>query len=417
LLGKREFTRDQGGYYIKSRLLKKVKALFGTELPLIQNLGLIEGLATCSKNLAAGCKVSSGDGGGSDLVAQPGRTSLSASSLDNVKSPRWDLNPRPKVFAHSPPPSAKTGRAMDYETFAASYKVAEDSFVIHRSSSYYTPSPPSSFCDWLQSQGKTRNTIKETANYANDLEVYFQMGMPLHCSPYLIGIKHHALTALANLAKYQGCYDQFMQIRQRYSLKWSKSDSGMQAFQGFFSSLDFDSMLAQIKEMIRVLPANMGAIIKFACITGLRPSEAIESVKLLNEQKVVSSARHLYYNPEHQALEHFRFPTIFMRRTKNAYVSFITQEQLSAIGILGCKTTTWNAIRLACRRRNIHMDMRYCRKLFATHLRQSGISAEIIDALQGRMPASIFARHYYHPSLSYKNQVLQALEKLQSQLG
>ena len=115
LLGKREFSRDRGGYYIKSRLLKKVKALFGTELPLIQNLGLIEGLATCSKNLAAGCKVSSGDGGGSDIVAQPCRTSLSASSLDNVKSPRWDLNPRPKVFAHPP---SKMGRAMDYETFA-----------------------------------------------------------------------------------------------------------------------------------------------------------------------------------------------------------------------------------------------------------------------------------------------------------
>jgi hypothetical protein len=54
LLGRREFTRDQG-YYIKSRLVNKVKILFETELPLLAERGY---LAACSKDLAAGCKVS-----------------------------------------------------------------------------------------------------------------------------------------------------------------------------------------------------------------------------------------------------------------------------------------------------------------------------------------------------------------------
>jgi hypothetical protein len=55
LLGKREFTRDQG-YYIKSRLLKKVKALYGIELPLLEERGYLSGsgvLAACSNDLAA----------------------------------------------------------------------------------------------------------------------------------------------------------------------------------------------------------------------------------------------------------------------------------------------------------------------------------------------------------------------------
>jgi intergrase/recombinase len=60
--------------------------------------------------------------------------------------------------------------------------------------------------------------------------------------------------------------------------------------------------------------------------------------------------------------------------------------------------------------------MRFGRKIHATHLHQSGIPVEIIDALQGRTPASIFAKHYYRPSLDYKVQVLQALEKLQKEL-
>jgi hypothetical protein len=56
LLGKREFTRDQG-YYIKSRLLKKVEVLYGIELPLLDEKGFLDNLAACSKDLAAGCKI------------------------------------------------------------------------------------------------------------------------------------------------------------------------------------------------------------------------------------------------------------------------------------------------------------------------------------------------------------------------
>ena len=83
--------------------------------------------------------------------------------------------------------------------------------------------------------------------------------------------KHHAMTALANLSKYQGCYDEWLQIRRRYNLKWSKGDS-MQTFERFFNEgLSFDVMLQRVKEMIWQLPSEMSAVIKFNCLTGLRP--------------------------------------------------------------------------------------------------------------------------------------------------
>ena len=158
----------------------------------------------------------------------------------------------------------------------------------------------------------------------------------------------------------------------------------------------------------------MGNIIRFACLIGLRASEVCESVRLLRSDQLV----HPYFNPERQALEHFRFPEIFLRQTKKAYISFITREQLSAIGILDCKThvPTYNQIRLACWRHGIKMDMRYCRKIFASHLRASGIQPEIIDMLQGRVSQSILTRHYLVPQSSLKDDVLNALEKLQRQL-
>jgi hypothetical protein len=57
-------------------------------------------------------------------------------------------------------------------------------------------------------------------------------------------------------------------------------------------------MLDWVKEAIEVLPAGKKDIIKFNCLTGLRPSEAIESVRLLNKRVILpnsittQSARH-----------------------------------------------------------------------------------------------------------------------------
>jgi intergrase/recombinase len=46
------------------------------------------------------------------------------------------------------------------------------------------------------------------------------------------------------------------------------------------------------------------------------------------------------------------------------------------------------------------MNMYYCRKVFATYLRNAGIEQEIIDLHQGRMPHSVFVNHYYRPNIS-----------------
>ena len=110
----------------------------------------------------------------------------------------------------------------------------------------------------------------------------------------------------------------------------------------------------------------MAQIIKFGCLVWLRASEVLESVRLL------TIGPNQYYNRERCTLEHFRFPQIFIRTTKKAYLSFITLEQLSAIGVLDCKTPvpTLNAITLACRRNGIKMEMHLTRKIFASWLRK-----------------------------------------------
>jgi hypothetical protein len=109
------------------------------------------------------------------------------------------------------------------------------------------------FVNYLASQGKTRWTIKQTKNYAIKYGYILDTG---DASELLsLKDKHNALTALANLAKYQGRYDKFLQIRQRYSLKWSSGMDSLQVLQRFFDpGLSLDVMLQRIREMIRLLP-------------------------------------------------------------------------------------------------------------------------------------------------------------------
>jgi intergrase/recombinase len=62
------------------------------------------------------------------------------------------------------------------------------------------------------------------------------------------------------------------------------------------------------------------------------------------------------------------------------------------------------------------MNMAYCRKILASHLRQSGIESEIVNPLQGRVPRTVFARHYFTPALTHRDKVLHALDKLKKEI-
>jgi intergrase/recombinase len=154
--------------------------------------------------------------------------------------------------------------------------------------------------------------------------------------------------------------------------------------------------------------------LRFAILTGLRSSEVLESVRLLG----VRDTEQLYYNESRTALEHFRFPEIFLRRTKKAYLSFVTPEMLlEVIRYTERPIPSYNQIRAVCRKSGINsMYMHYTRKIFASWLRHSGIQPEIVDMLQGRVSQSILTRHYLVPKPSFKEDVLNALQELQKQL-
>jgi hypothetical protein len=146
-------------------------------------------------------------------------------------------------------------------------------------------------------------------------------------------LRLNIMKSLTVLARFLGYYDTWQQIRKRHNLKWTAGNESITALQRFFNpDLTLDVIIQKVRKMINVLPPVMGEIVKFDVLVGLRPSEVVESVRLLQN----SGAS--YYNPERQALEHFRFPEIFLRQTKKAYIYFITLDNLQPITNFGCKT-------------------------------------------------------------------------------
>ncbi len=401
--GTREFTKAQQRY-IRCTLRKKLRLMD-------------EDIARCDTVAAA---LQPGCNGSHNLlpleVADLTERGFMSDDYDNdnvSRSPRWDLNPRPKVFAlHSPSffssPTSILSESAGLRNLRQ-VKNARVGSVIPRSELNITE-----FCNWLALQNKKRWTIKQIKNYAVRFGyIILQSGDAADLLTLSPRNRGHAMNALASLAKYLGKYDEWLKIRQRYNLKWSSGNDYLQSFNRFFDNdLNLEVMIQRIREMIARLPDNMGRIIKFACLVGLRPAESIESVKLINDKESFAK----YYNPDMMALEHFRFPHIFFRQTKKAYVSLIDFDILNIVkGIQ--KIPSHNAIRLACRRKGISMEMHLCRKIFGSWLRQSGgIESETVDMLSGRIPRTVFAKHYFTPSLDYREKVLTSLKKLRQEI-
>jgi intergrase/recombinase len=167
-------------------------------------------------------------------------------------------------------------------------------------------------------------------------------------------------------------------------------------------------MVQWVRQVRQELPRSYSDIFLFCTLTGLRTNECINSIRLIKDPEQLKT----YYNISRQCLEHFRHPRLFIRRTKAAYISLVNDELLE-IAKNGAGLHKYDAIRVMLERKGLDMSMKYCRKIFASYLRQSGgIESEIVDLLQGRVPKTVFARHYFTPSLDYRAKVLCTLDKL-----
>jgi hypothetical protein len=241
----------------------------------------------------------------------------------------------------------------------------------------------------------------------------------------------HVMKALSCLARFTGRAEQWLQIREQYQLSWSTGTEKIDAFTRFFDSeKSLDVMIDWLKEAMQSLSktrrtAKYSNLLLFCTLTGMRGSEVVESVRLLNCLPVANSVNghryfksatsSQYYNPERQILQHYLYPQIFVKSTKAIYIS-VVNEQIIGIAKTLDKTPTLTGLKRAITNRRLSMHIKYCRKIHASFLKQSGIETEIINMLQGRIGKDIFLRHYYSPNNNFKDRVLDAVVSLEKEI-
>ncbi len=170
------------------------------------------------------------------------------------------------------------------------------------------------------------------------------------------------LKALATLSKFLGCYDQCKKLRENYQLKWSGNN--IDAFSHMMQT-NIDAMIDWVKKATAVLPIDYGNLILYNTLTGLRPTESIDSLKLLKKEY------NNYLNSQTMLIEHYKYPMQFIRRTKKAYISIVTNNLLKVIE--ASKPHSYTSLQILLKRKGIEMHMNYCRKIFATYLRNNRI--------------------------------------------
>jgi intergrase/recombinase len=260
--------------------------------------------------------------------------------------------------------------------------------------------------------GKYAKTYAPTVYSYAKRYAYVLNGNPRKLATLKGSTKNTALKSLTALAKYLGIYEQFKSRLSAYGIKYARSD----CFSAFLrminaSSSDLMEWYAKAHSMLR---HNERMFLRFTLTSGLRKGEAINSFNLIIDL-AKQNCLEKYYNDNLSALEHFKFKNLFLREKKNTYITFISKAMVYEIA--NCEPITYEMIRKRLLRKNLKCRITELRDYFATFMVRHGLIREEVDLLQGRIPPSIFIRHYWSPNLKeLMGRTLSAINQLEQTL-
>ena len=220
------------------------------------------------------------------------------------------------------------------------------------------------------------------------------------------------MEGLAAYAKFSGTYEIWQSVRRQAGLKWGQSDP-LKVINALVSG-EATHALEWLNEVAARLPVPYRVVLVFAALTGLRPTEAANSCALIYE---LSSKGQLadYYDADLKMLQHFKYPKVFLRRTKNAYITFVGPRLIEAVASM--EPVAFSTVSKAIRSHlGMQVQAKNLRKHYATFLRKY-LEQEMIDLVQGRVGSSVFAKHYYRPLIEeLRERVLTATAQLEKEL-
>jgi len=231
-----------------------------------------------------------------------------------------------------------------------------------------------------------------------------------HCyrdlSQLPIKSRKNIVKSLICYSKYRGEYDKFKATMKSFDIKWSDNNSSLKAFLHIINN-NHNELPGYIKHLNRFLTSNEQLFLKFLAMTGLRPGECAESfnliIKLHGEGKLSE-----YYNQQLQCLEHYKFPDLFLRNTKKVFISFVPESIINEMS--GALPIAYSKLQTRVRCRGNKLQLKQLRSYHNSYLRKAGVLSELVDILAGRVPKSVFVRHYLAADLQSLGTKVLAIE-------
>jgi intergrase/recombinase len=248
-------------------------------------------------------------------------------------------------------------------------------------------------------------------SYAAKYHEYLEEPSKINSLP--ASIKSNVLKSLVALSKFLGIYQEFCAKFRNHGIRWTSTDTSFNSFLSIVNN-KHDTLATWLKESSKVLAENERLFLKFALLSGLRKSEAITSfnmiVEFANQNRLLE-----YYDVNIRCLCHFKYSQ-YLRHSKNVYVTPISTELLSEIS--KSRPVSYSTIRKKLSREGLPLRIKELRSYYATYLRQHNVISENIDLIQGRVPKSVFVRHYLKLNLSeLSQQAISLLKDLGSVLS
>jgi hypothetical protein len=141
-------------------------------------------------------------------------------------------------------------------------------------------------------------------------------------------IRNNVINALTVLSKYLGTYESFKKSMQVHGIKRVKADP-VQAFTRIFNSDAHKGLGEWYQHAMAALKENEQLYLRFMLLSGVRAMEGAKAFNLLVE--LGSKYTEEYFNEDTGFLEHFKYPKLFLRRSKNVYVSALPKELLALL--------------------------------------------------------------------------------------
>jgi len=225
--------------------------------------------------------------------------------------------------------------------------------------------------------------------------------------------RNNIINGLTALSKYLGIYGSFKKRMKVHGIKRVKPDP-MQSFMRIFNSKAHDGLGEWWRDANAVLKDNQKLYLRFMLLSGVRAMEGVKSFNLIADLGPKYTEE--YYNRDTQFLEHFRYPKLFLRYSKNLYISAVPKELLDKIS--ESSKIGYISIKKKLNRAGLGMRFKQLRSFYATRMREMGLLSEQIDLVQGRVGKSIFLQHYFkQDAKSLSNQILQLLPMIEDFLS